>query len=109
MKLFSVLGLVLLAHFGIPDFCCGVENCRYTEATLLERRGDKSLVRIEGKTLLLPSDMVFPIKHRGRHEGQIAQGVYCWNLYEDDTASKCMYGEVSEECAFCVGVTYGSI
>ena len=74
---------------GVPDFCCGRQDCRPASVRVLSKDGAVSVVRIEGKTLHLPAGRVF----RSRFSSH-----YCFKHFKQE----CRGGVVSEECAQCV-------
>ncbi len=74
---------------GVPDFCCGRQDCRPAAVQILSKDNQFSVVRVEGKTLHLPAGRVF----RSRFSSH-----YCFNLEKE----ACRGGVVSKECALCV-------
>lgn len=73
---------------GVPDFCCGRQDCKPASVQILSKDSIFSVVRIEGKTLHLPAGRVF----RSRFSSY-----YCFNKNKE----KCKGGVVSKECALC--------
>ena len=74
---------------GVPEFCCGRQDCRPAAVQVLSKDNQFSVVRIEGKTLHLHAGRVF----RSRFSSY-----YCFN----NDKEACRGGVVSQECALCV-------
>ena len=74
---------------GVPDFCCGRQDCKPAAVQVLSKNSIFSVVRVEGKTLHLPAGRVF----RSR-----LSSYYCFNQEK----AECEGGVVSRECAMCV-------
>lgn len=95
-----LIAFALLAHLGLPDWCCGYENCRNTDTALIERGKKSSLVRIEGVIIRVPNERIFFTNNRN------GQGVYCWKFV---SRNEDCWGDVLEECAMCVGIGSGPV
>jgi hypothetical protein len=95
-----LLAFAVLAHLGLPEWCCGYENCRYTDTALIEKGEKTSIVRIEGITIPIENKRIFQTKDRA------GRGVYCWK-YVSQTED--CWGDVLKECAMCVGIGSGPV
>ena len=74
---------------GVPDFCCGRQDCKPAAVQVLSKNSIFSVVRVEGKVLHLPAGRVFQSR---------LSSYYCFNIEK----AECEGGVVSRECVLCV-------
>lgn len=76
---------------GVPESCCGWQDCRPASVHILKVEGGKALVRIDGKTITIPASTAVRSRFRG---------FYCFVK----EVPQCWDGKnytVSRECARC--------